>query len=291
MKKLIAMLLAIVILASVGLVGCAKDDDKDSTTKATEAATYVVLEEALAAEEYSVGFRKADLALCQEVERILGEMKADGALMILDEIWFGEEVNIFDATKAGTGATDDSLKKVKAAGKLVMGLDDSFPPMGYRDEDNKIVGYDVDVATEVCVRMGVELVLQPIAWSAKEQEINSGNIDCIWNGFTTTPERREALCMSTPYLTNSQVVVTLSTSGINTPADLAGKTLAVQGGSTAMDALDSKPEIKAGLKGGAAVEVENNVIAMFDLKSGGSDAVLMDKVVADYYVSHPDAKK
>ena len=292
MKKIIAALLAIIILATVGLVGCSKTDDKkDADKTTTEAAAYVVLDEALAAEEYAIGFRKADLALCQEVERILGEMKADGALMTLDKKWFGEEVNIFDTAKAGAGATDDSLKKVKDAGKLVMGLDDSFPPMGYRDENNIIVGYDVDVAKEVCVRMGVELVLQPIAWAAKEQEINSGNIDCIWNGFTTTPERREALCMSTPYLTNSQVVVTLSTSGIKTPADLAGKTLAVQGGSSAMDALNSKPDIKAGLKGGAAVEVDNNVIAMFDLKSGGSDAVLMDKVVADYYVAHPEAKK
>lgn len=277
MKKFTALFLALVIFAGLGLTGCQK-----------AGAEYIVLADALAQEEYAIGFRKADRALCAEVERILGEMKEDGTIAKIDKEWFGKETNIFDVSKAITDATDGSLEKVKQAGKFILGLDDSFPPMGYRDDDNTIVGYDIDLAKEVCKRMGVELVLQPIAWAAKEQEINSGNIDCIWNGFTTNAERREALCVSTPYLTNSQVVVTLKSSGIKSLDDLAGKTLAVQGGSSAMDALDENPEIKASLKGGAAVEVDNNVLAMFDLKSGGSDAVLMDKVVADFYVSHPE---
>lgn len=290
-KKILSLTLAVVLVASI-FAGCGKTEDKDETTTTTEkaAVTYVVLDEALAEEEYSVGFRKDDVALCQAFEKAFAEMKDDGTFAKIDKVWFGEEVNIFDKTKIKDDATDDSLEKVKAAGKFVLGLDDSFPPMGFNDEAGNIVGYDIDIAREACKRIGVTLELQPITWTANVQELNSGNIDCIWNGFTTTPEREEKLCMSTPYLENSQVVVTLSDSGIEKLADLAGKTLSIQGGSTAKIALDSKPDVKSSLKNGAAIEVDNNVTAMFDLKAGGSDAVLMDKVVAEYYVSNPNAK-
>ena len=87
----------------------------------------------------------------------------------------------------------DSLEAIKAKGTFIIGLDDSFPPMGYRDENNEIVGFDIDVAKEVTKRMGVELVTQPINWDVKELELTSGAIDCIWNGFTVTPEREEKL--------------------------------------------------------------------------------------------------
>ena len=90
-------------------------------------------------------------------------------------------------------AADPSLAKVKEKGKLVLGLDDAFPPMGFRNDDNQIVGYDIDVAREVARRLGVQLVPQPIDWNAKEQELNTGKIDCIWNGFTITDERKKAI--------------------------------------------------------------------------------------------------
>ena len=84
---------------------------------------------------------------------------------------------------SGAKATDESLKYVQDRGKLIMGLDDSFPPMGFRNEQNEIVGFDVDVAKAVAEKLGVELVLQPIDWNAKEQELATKNIDCIWNGM------------------------------------------------------------------------------------------------------------
>ena len=105
---------------------------------------------------------------------------------------------VFAAGAQETG--DQSLKKVLDKGKFVLGLDDSFPPMGYRNEKNEIVGFDVDLAKEVTKRLGVELVLQPIDWNAKEQELNTGKIDCIWNGFTITEERKKNLNFSDPYL-------------------------------------------------------------------------------------------
>jgi len=174
---------------------------------------------------------------------------------------------------------DNSLKAVTDKKVFVMGLDDAFPPMGFRDENNEIVGYDVDLAREVTKRMGVELVLQPIDWNAKEQELNTGKIDCIWNGFTITPERAEALTFTKPYLKNAQVVVVKSDSPFKTLADLSGKTVGLQAGSSAADALESAADFKKSLKN--VVEFKDNLTALMDLEVTGVDAVIMDLMVAN----------
>ncbi len=174
------------------------------------------------------------------------------------------------------------------ADTLVMGLDDSFPPMGYRDDNEEIVGFDVDVAYAVAEKMGMELKLQPIDWNAKEQELNTGNIDCIWNGFTKTPEREENMTLSMPYMKNTQVVVVLADSDINTIADLAGKVVDVQSGSSAELAIDTIPEVKASFK--ELVAISDNVKAMMDLGIEGADAVVMDEVVARYYMAKSEGK-
>jgi len=160
--------------------------------------------------------------------------------------------------------------------------------MGYRDDNEEIVGFDVDVAKAVAEKMGVELVLQPIDWNAKEQELNTGNIDCIWNGFTKTPEREENMTLSMPYMKNTQVVVVLADSDINTIADLAGKVVDVQSGSSAELAIDTIPDIKASFK--ELVAISDNVKAMMDLGIEGADAVVMDEVVARYYMAKSEGK-
>ncbi|HNY22083.1 MAG TPA: amino acid ABC transporter substrate-binding protein, partial [Treponemataceae bacterium] len=149
----------------------------------------------------------------------------------------------------------------------------------FRDENNEIVGYDVDLAKEVTKRMGVELVCQPIDWNAKEQELNTGKIDCIWNGFTITPERAAAMTFTKPYLKNAQVLVVRSDSGIKTLADLAGKTVGLQAGSSAADALEGATAFKASLKG--TVEFKDNLTALMDLEAKGVNAVVMDLLVAN----------
>ncbi len=176
-------------------------------------------------------------------------------------------------------AADGSLKAVMDKKSFVLGLDDSFPPMGFRDENNGIVGYDIDLAKEVTKRMGVELVCQPIDWNAKEQELNTGKIDCIWNGFTITPERAVAMTFTKPYLKNAQVLVVRSDSGIKTLADLAGKTVGLQAGSSAADALEGATAFKASLKG--TVEFKDNLTALMDLEAKGVNAVVMDLLVAN----------
>lgn len=181
--------------------------------------------------------------------------------------------------KSAASAKDESLKKIMEKKTFVLGLDDSFPPMGFRDENNEIVGYDVDLAREVAKRMGVELILQPIDWNAKEQELNTGKIDCIWNGFTITPERSEAMTFTKPYLKNAQVVVVRADSGYKTLADLSGKSVGLQAGSSAADALDGAKDFKASLKG--VVEFKDNLTALMDLEVKGVDAVIMDLMVAN----------
>ncbi len=180
--------------------------------------------------------------------------------------------------KDASGA-DNSLQKVKDSGKFVLGLDDAFPPMGYRDENNEIVGYDIDLAKEVTSRMGVTLALQPIDWNAKEQELNTGKIDCIWNGFTITDERAAAMAFTKPYLKNAQVLVVKADSAVKALADLKGKTVGLQAGSSAADALDSAVDFKASLKG--TVEFKDNLTALMDLEARGVDAVVMDLMVAN----------
>ena len=182
-------------------------------------------------------------------------------------------------------ATDDYYQKILDKGNLIMGLDDSFPPMGYRDENGDIVGFDVDVAREVCSRMGVELVLQPISWDAKVIELNSGNIDCIWNGFTITDELQEQLTFSEPYLANTQIIVVRNDSDAQTLSDLAGKSLGVQAGSSAVAALDANPDFRDSV---TVNEFKDNMTAMLDLENGGLDAVLVDVIVAGYYFSQHD---
>ncbi|MDR1353129.1 MAG: amino acid ABC transporter substrate-binding protein [Treponema sp.] len=186
------------------------------------------------------------------------------------------------ASDAGTpdpAGGDASLSYIMGRQKLILGLDDSFPPMGFRNENNEIVGYDVDLAKEAARRMGVELVLQPIDWNAKEQELNTKEIDCIWNGFSITEERKQVVTYSPPYLGNAQVIVVKGNSPLNTLADLGGKIIGLQAGSSSVDALDEAAELKASVR--EVIEYKDYLTALMDLDVGGADAILIDLVVAN----------
>lgn len=189
-------------------------------------------------------------------------------------------------TDIETETEDNSWEYVVSNGKLIMGLDDSFPPMGFRDDNDDIVGFDIDLAKAVCEHLGVELVLQPIEWSAKEQELATMNIDCIWNGFSITEERLAQLTMSIPYMENTIAMVVVSGSDIKTKEDMAGKSLAVQGGSSAEETLNSdvNTEFRESL-GEVNGSFKDYVTALMDLETGNSDAVLMDSVVANYMIN------
>jgi polar amino acid transport system substrate-binding protein len=189
------------------------------------------------------------------------------------------------ACKKNDSDEDKSLQYIKDNGKLILGLDDAFAPMGFRDENNNIVGFDIDLAQAVCDKLGVELVLQPVEWETKENELNTKNIDCIWNGLSLTPARIESMTMSEPYLTNDISLVVTSDSDIKSLEDMTGKKLALQSSSSAEDALNSEDNKSFKESLSEVIPFSDYEVALLDLESGNSDAVLLDTVVADYKIT------
>lgn len=181
---------------------------------------------------------------------------------------------------------ENSWNKIKEKKTFVLGLDASFPPMGFTDDNENIIGFDIDLAKEVCKRLDIELKLQPIDWNAKEQELNTGNIDAIWNGFTINEDRKKQVLFSKPYMKNRQILVVNENSSYSSLKDLDGKKIGLQAGSSAADALDKSEDFKKTLK--EAVEFKDNMMALMDLEKGGVDAVLMDEIVARFYIQKKD---
>ena len=185
------------------------------------------------------------------------------------------------ATEAATtaAATEGTVKT--PSGKFTVGFDQEFPPMGFVGDDGQFTGFDLDLAKEVASRLGLEFVPQPINWDAKDMELDSGNIDCIWNGFTMQG-REDAYTWVGPYMANNQVFVVNADSDIASKADLAGKAVEVQKDSSGLAALQSETELSASF--GSMTEVADYNTALMDLESGACDAVCMDSIVAGYQI-------
>ncbi|WP_438312743.1 amino acid ABC transporter substrate-binding protein [Sporosarcina sp. FA9] len=166
--------------------------------------------------------------------------------------------------------------------ELIIGVDDKFAPMGFRDKDNELTGFDIEYAKAAAEHMGMIVKFQPIDWKTKETELSSGRIDLIWNGYTITEDRKAKVLFTKPYLSNAQVVATLSDSAIEALEDLDGKIVGLQALSSASDALAANP-IQSKIK--SISEYADNVLALTDLKIGRVDAVVIDEVVIDYYMS------
>lgn len=174
----------------------------------------------------------------------------------------------------------------KEANTFTVGFDAAFPPYGYMDDNGEYVGFDLDLAQEVCKRNDWELVKQPVDWDSKDMELSSGTIDCIWNGFTMNG-REDAYTWSSPYIDNSQVFVVAADAGIVTFADLAGKAVGVQRDSSALSALNDEetPENIALRDSFASLtEYADYNTAFMDLEAGAIEAVAMDIGVADYQI-------
>ncbi len=273
LRKAFATVIVVMIFAAM-FSGCKTTEKK-----------YIVLSEDLGTEKYGIGFRNNEIALGLEVQKILDEMIADGTAKTISEKWFGTDIMLKDQeyTEESTAPEGDtSLIDLKARGKLILGLDVGFPPMGFYDENNQIVGFDIDLAKEVAKRLGVELVLQPISWSAKELELSSGKIDCIWNGMTIKPDRVENMFFAKPYIANKQIVIIEENSGIKSIADLKDKIIGLQEGSTSVDALEANP-ISSQVK--EVIKYDDNLKAFSDLKIGRTDAFIVDEVVGRYILS------
>jgi len=187
-----------------------------------------------------------------------------------------------DEKQAAPAATP-AVPPTPVLSKIVVGLDDNFPPMGFRDaKDNSIVGFDVDLAKEAGKRLGVPVEFKPIDWSSKEAELNGKRVDVLWNGLTITEERKKNIDFTPAYLENRQVIVVKAESPIKAKAALAGKIIGAQEGSSSVDAIAKDP---AGKTIKEVKKYPDNVFALKDLEIGRIDALVVDEIVGRYYMN------
>ncbi|MGL9746991.1 transporter substrate-binding domain-containing protein [Enterococcus sp. DIV0170] len=182
-------------------------------------------------------------------------------------------------------SSTDSWKTIEEDKKVTIGLDDTFVPMGFKDEDGEIVGFDVDLAKAVFKEYGIKADFQPIDWSMKESELENGTIDLIWNGYTVTKSREKKVLFTDPYAQNEQVLVTKKDSGITNAEGMKGKILGAQEGSSGYEAFNNETKtLKDIVKDNDATLYASFNEAMIDLENGRIDGLLIDKVYADYYL-------
>lgn len=215
------------------------------------------------------------------------------AVMALSMTACGSSNSAAETTAADTEAAESQAEETTAeeakttdGGTLIVGFDQDFPPMGFVGDDGEYTGFDLELAQEVAKRLGLEYKAQPIAWDSKDMELESGNIDCIWNGFTMTG-REDDYTWTEPYMANQQVFVVANDSDINSQADLAGKIVEVQADSCAEAALKEAPELTATFK--ELLTTADYNTAFMDLEQGAVDAIAMDVIVAGYQIQQRNA--
>ncbi|WMM24828.1 amino acid ABC transporter substrate-binding protein [Tissierella sp. MB52-C2] len=194
---------------------------------------------------------------------------------------------------SGCGAKDkvvDAWSKIEERGSIIVGLDDTFVPMGFRDKAGNLTGFDVELAKEAASRMGLKIEFQPIDWNLKEQELDSGNIDLIWNGYSISEERLKKVNFTKPYLDNRQVIVALNSSDINTKEDLKNRIVATQNSSSSLEALEKSGAIED-FKNAEAILFDTYNEAFMDLEAGRVEAVVADQVLARYYIAERGEEK
>ena len=179
---------------------------------------------------------------------------------------------------------DTSLTDVQAAGHFTLGLDADFAPMGFTDDNGEIVGFDIDLAKAVGEKMGVDVEVKPIDWDSKDMELSSGKIDVIWNGFSITDERRQEVLFSNPYLSTKHSIVVKKGSDITKTADLAGKKIALQDGSTSEDALKADTATYESVGDDNISRFKENSQVLMEVDSGRADAAVIDEVFVRYYL-------
>ena len=215
------------------------------------------------------------------------------AVMALSMTACGSSNSAAETTAADTEAAESQAEETTAeeakttdGGTLIVGFDQDFPPMGFVGDDGEYTGFGLELAQEVAKRLGLEYKAQPIAWDSKDMELESGNIDCIWNGFTMTG-REDDYTWTEPYMANQQVFVVANDSDINSQADLAGKIVEVQADSSAEAALKEAPELTATFK--ELLTTADYNTAFMDLEQGAVDAIAMDVIVAGYQIQQRNA--
>lgn len=200
------------------------------------------------------------------------------------------ETKASEAETTTVAASSEKAEETTAAGTeggtLIVGFDQDFPPMGFLGDNGEYTGFDLELAQEAAKRLGLEYKAQPIAWDAKDMELESGNIDCIWNGFTMTG-REDDYTWTEAYMANTQVFVVRNDSGIEGKDGLAGKVVECQADSSAEAALKEDPDLTSTI--GQLLTTADYNTAFMDLEQGSVDAIAMDVIVAGYQIKQRNA--
>ena len=179
------------------------------------------------------------------------------------------------------GGYTTTLADIRQKGTLVIGLDDTFAPMGFRDESGELVGFDIDLANAVCEQLGVTAEFQPIDWDSKEMALAAGTIDCVWNGMSITPERQEAMSLSQAYLNNKIVILCKEGVTIEAKEDLANYNIGIQAGSAALEAVQADEALYAAIEG-QLTEYPTYDEVILDVQAGRLDCMIIDEVYGGY---------
>ena len=195
-------------------------------------------------------------------------------------------MSLAGCTQLASNPTVDNWDKYQQQKSITVGFDNTFVPMGFEEKNGNYAGFDIELAQYVSKKLGIQVHFQPIDWDMKETELQNGTIDAIWNGYSATDERREKVAFTIPYMQNTQILVVKKTSGIHSVEDMTGKVLGAQNGSSGMLDFEEHPEVlKNRVKGGDADQYQSVNEAIIDLKNDRIDALLIDRVYADYYLT------
>ena len=195
-------------------------------------------------------------------------------------------MSLAGCTQLASNPTVDNWDKYQQQKSITVGFDNTFVPMGFEEKNGTYAGFDIELAKYVSKKLGITVHFQPIDWDMKETELQNGTIDAIWNGYSATDERREKVAFTIPYMQNTQILVVKKTSGIHSVEDMTGKVLGAQNGSSGMLDFEEHPEVlKNRVKGGDADQYQSVNEAIIDLKNDRIDALLIDRVYADYYLT------
>ena len=195
-------------------------------------------------------------------------------------------MSLAGCTQLASNPKVDNWDKYQQQKSITVGFDNTFVPMGFEEKNGNYAGFDIELAKYVSKKLGITVKFQPIDWDMKETELQNGTIDAIWNGYSATDERREKVAFTIPYMQNTQILVVKKTSGIHSVEDMTGKVLGAQNGSSGMLDFEEHPEVlKNRVKGGDADQYQSVNEAIIDLKNDRIDALLIDRVYADYYLT------
>lgn len=195
-------------------------------------------------------------------------------------------MSLAGCTQLASNPTVDNWDKYQQQKSITVGFDNTFVPMGFEEKNGNYAGFDIELAKYVSKKLGITVHFQPIDWDMKETELQNGTIDAIWNGYSATDERREKVAFTIPYMQNTQILVVKKTSGIHSVEDMTEKVLGAQNGSSGMLDFEEHPEVlKNRVKGGDADQYQSVNEAIIDLRNDRIDALLIDRVYADYYLT------